>query len=510
MPEPSSGERPTHVGGPAFDELEQLYESVPFGLAVLDRDLRFIRVNARMAEMNGLPVEAHIGRSLSEVAPDLAPGTTAGFRRVLETGQPKLGIEVGGYTAAESGFKRRWFENWMPLRDASGEVAAVGVVVWPVSGEAASAGALRQSSEMLHTIMDNIPVMLTFFRSGGVLFCNREFTRVTGYTKADAARSDLMELCYPDRHYRRLVWKFMMSADTSWRDLILTTKDGRALETRWCNVRLSDGSQIGIGLDTSKLWEYEQRIAQGQAEVERRAEQLRALALELTDAEGRERRRIAGLLHDGLQQLLVGARFQAATLGQAALDEKPAEALETLDELLEQAIDATRSLSYELSPPTLQTEGLCGGLEWLARKVYAQHGLEVALSLDRGAEPGHDQTTRFLYQVSRELLFNVVKHAGVNAAEVDLRRVEGQVALTVRDQGAGFEWDKERRAMSGFGLFSIRERVGLLGGTVKVESYPNGGAAVEVRVPAGAAEGCARQPAADAECPVENKPEQAA
>ncbi|MCX5682782.1 MAG: response regulator, partial [Planctomycetota bacterium] len=218
------------------------------------------------------------------------------------------------------------------------------------------------------------------------------------------------------------------------------------------------------------------RVAARTTEAVQRTEQLRALALELTQAEQRERRRLAKVLHDHLQQLLVGAKFGVGALRGQMKTKAQQQIIQQLGEILDEAIKAARSLTAELSPPVLHEKGLAAGLEWLARQMLEKHRLtvEVAVAPDGDVEPKSEQVRLFLYEATRELLFNVVKHAGINRAFVSLSRLGAdRVAVTVSDTGAGF--DVASMTEGGFGLFSIRERLQYLGGKMEVESAPGHG-----------------------------------
>ena len=98
-------------------EIETIYHSAPIGLNVLDTELRFVRINQRLAEINGLPVEAHIRRTIREVVPDIADTAEQLLRRILETGEPLLNVEISGETPAQPGVKRVWLESFLPLKD---------------------------------------------------------------------------------------------------------------------------------------------------------------------------------------------------------------------------------------------------------------------------------------------------------------------------------------------------------------------------------------------------------
>ncbi|HUE95947.1 MAG TPA: PAS domain-containing protein, partial [Longimicrobiaceae bacterium] len=112
-----------------LSEILSIYETAPVGLCVLDRELRFVRINERLARINGVPAREHIGRTIREVVPQLAEVAEPLLRRVLETGQPILNAELSGETAAHPGETREWVENYLPLRGETGEVFGINVVV---------------------------------------------------------------------------------------------------------------------------------------------------------------------------------------------------------------------------------------------------------------------------------------------------------------------------------------------------------------------------------------------
>jgi PAS domain S-box-containing protein len=114
-------------------EIEAVYRSAPVGLCVIDPELRFLRVNERLAEINGLPVEAHLGRTVREVVPHLADLVESRFREILATGQPLLGFEVRGETASQPGVERRWVETWYPLFAADGRIVGINCAVEEVT-----------------------------------------------------------------------------------------------------------------------------------------------------------------------------------------------------------------------------------------------------------------------------------------------------------------------------------------------------------------------------------------
>jgi CheY-like chemotaxis protein len=230
-------------------------------------------------------------------------------------------------------------------------------------------------------------------------------------------------------------------------------------------------------------------------ELEQRMVQLRRLASDLTLAEQHAREQLARTLHDGLQQLLVTVALHLEQViqrdagGRVVTDDPLVQAKAQLDE----AITAARSLSYELFPPVLHRSGLAAAFAWLADWTRHQYGLRVEVSADPLADPARKDVRTLLFESVRELLFNVVKHAHVDRVTVDLARTaDDALSITVADQGIGFDpatlVDRAKVRQVGWGLFSIRERLTLLGGRFEIDSTPGRGTTFRLIAPRGPAQ----------------------
>ncbi len=348
--------------------LESYFEAVPVGVAILDAEHRYVRVNARLAALAGTTAEALVGQHAARVNPAYPTVMEPYVARVLRTGVPVLNHEVRIGTGADPDTELDWLVSFVPV---GAPPEAVSVVVQDVTPLRRAQTALEQLTERL------------------------------------------------------------------------------------------------------------------EARVAERTQQVRRLLADLTTAEQRERRTVARTLHDDLQQQLVAVQMRLQLLDRIAADGgdvRPALAAATTT--LGQAIETTRGLTLDLSPPVLAGEGVERSLEWLAERMEAVHGLRTTVCSEGDTQAAPDVQT-LLFQLVRELLVNVVRHSGQAEATVRVTRLDGHLRIAVTDAGSGFDPARlDAPDGDGLGLVSVRERLGLIGGTLRIASGSNGGTTVTLEIPA--------------------------
>jgi len=233
----------------------------------------------------------------------------------------------------------------------------------------------------------------------------------------------------------------------------------------------------------------EHRVTERTAEVESQAEQLRALAVDLSRAEQQERKRLAQVLHDHIQQLLVAARLHTEALKSEVADGRAVRLAQSIQSILTEAIEASRTLAVELSPPVLHQAGLIAGLEWLADRLLEQSRFRVEVQFDNGPEPAAEEVRLLLFECVRELLLNAIKHSGQSQAAVTVGHTQDKrIKITVADAGEGFDpslLNARSRKTTTFGLFSIQQRLTHLGGSMQIETTPGRGVLVTLSAPLG-------------------------
>ena len=286
-------------------------------------------------------------------------------------------------------------------------------------------------------------------------------------------------------------------------DLVGKRKDGSTfpIEVSLNHVPTPDGGRaFAFVTDITERQRAESALQERTAELEIRTTQLSRMASDLTLAEQHAREQIARTLHDGLQQLLVIASLNVEQQLKRDRDRGsvPSELLSEAKLRLEEAITAARSLNFELFPP-VQRSGLPEALSWLAHWTQDKYRVEVTVIADPDADSLRKDVRTLLFESVRELLFNAVKHARADRITLELSLdADDQLCITVSDQGIGFDPAKldyrSKAGEVGWGLFSIRERLTLLGGRFDIDSAHGEGTRVRLVAPRGEVPGVVAGP----------------
>ncbi len=269
----------------------------------------------------------------------------------------------------------------------------------------------------------------------------------------------------------------------------LCDAEGHAVRMVGVNLDITDRKEAQLRLERFAE-ELEQQVASRTHELVRSQDRLRTLAAELSLTEQRERKRLATELHDHLQQLLVLGKL---TIGQgkrvAAGVPAYEQVIKKVDDILSEALTYTRTLVSDLSPPVLRDHGLAAALQWLGSYMQ-KHNLTVTVIVpdEREAKLPEEDQGILLFQSVRELLINSAKHAGTGQATLTMEQREGNLSITVSDEGKGFDFADAGGTPSGgisskYGLYSIQERMRAQGGSFNIHSVPGQGTTATLIVP---------------------------
>ncbi len=220
--------------------------------------------------------------------------------------------------------------------------------------------------------------------------------------------------------------------------------------------------------------------------ISRRTEQVRLLSKALTIAEYRERKRFSQILHENLQQILFAIKIQLDQISNSGGCPENSEEIQEGQRLTGKALMLTQTISLELNPPVLNSQGLDAALLWLASHMKERYHLSVDLNIDEKLNQIRDEPQLMLTQMVRELLSNVVKHSGVLKAKIEALCDNGTITINIIDKGKGFVYKENyvpEKLEAKLGLLSIEERLKLFGGSLVIQSKPGEGTRCTIRFP---------------------------
>jgi PAS domain S-box-containing protein len=464
----------------------------------VDADCVYTYASPRALELLGYAPEEIVGKSPFDLMPpDEAARVWNAFQSIWSERKP---LELLENTLRRKDGRRVIVEtSGMPVFAEDGSFQGYTGIDRDVTSRKQAEEALRESEEKFRLLAETSPAAILIYQDDRYVYVNPAAESLTGYRRAELLPQAPGEVVHPNfrQHVREMAARRARGEGTPTHyELKILTKDGRE---RWMDsetVSIMYGNRpagLVIAFDVTErkraeeaLREWtatlESRVAERTAELEQRARQLQKLTLELTEAEERERERVAAVLHDDLQQVLAAAKFQVSLLTGGIRN--PAQSQETLGrvkEMLADAIEKSRHLSHELSPALLRQGDLVETFEWLAEQMQTKHGLTVRVEARGPVQARSDAVKTLMYRSAQEMLFNVVKHARVHEARLRVRRRGRCLCLSVSDRGRGFD-PQEIGKTTGFGLLSIRERVALLGGRMKIRSAKGRGTTFRIIV----------------------------
>ncbi len=340
-----------------------------------------------------------------------------------------------------------------------------------------------------HYLMDNLDAAVLFVAEDGVIrHANRYAAQVLDLDVAEVEGRRMRELLAeivpagPERD--GTIDRLMATPEGSLTDEVdLLLPGGKEVCFSITRRSIRDGSGCPLGVvvvatDISEQRESEMRLSRTQ-------QALRTLGAEQAMSEERKRRQIASRIHDEISQNLAYAKLRVGALSNCD-GEKHRNGIVELNRLLDRAIEGSRALAFELSPPLLHELGFIAAVEWLVEQFSRRHGIEVEMTDDGAAKPLARDVSVTLFRAISELLTNVVEHAGARNVRITMLRACDRIRITVADDGHGFnrmEVLEEDGFGDGYGLFNISERLGYLGGTMHIESNSDTGTRVTLTAP---------------------------
>jgi len=374
----------------------------------------------------------------------------------------------------------------MPLRDSNGTIYAYSSVQSDISLRRHNEEVLRKSEDTFRHTFEAIPdpaYVWTRREDGHVLLSmyNQAAMQITKGKIKNFLGAEVEKFF---ANYPNFMEKIKLAMDKGKRQFSeVFYKYQFTGESRWLQADYVKTAENNVLVITKDITERKQ----AEAKLLAYQEQLRALTSEMILIEERERRRIASELHDQIGQNLALCKLKVAALEKnPAADEAMKGEMATIRRLLECSIQDARSLIFDLSPPILYELGLKAALEWLAERIQEQYHVPVEFESRSGGPELDNDRQVILFQVIRELLVNVGKHAQASQAKVILSYEKPFLKIQVNDDGVGFDASQvfaPKEKSGGYGFFSMRERLNYLGGSLEIKSKPGKGSQIILTLP---------------------------
>ena len=453
-------------------KLAKLLETMNEGFATQDKDGVLTYVNEKFCRMLGYPRSELLGMFITDF---LDRPNRDRFKKQMAGRRTGSARSYDLEWLAKNGAKVYTFISPQPLYDQAGQyIGSFGTLT-----DITERKRLQEERDMIFNISCDLICIAGM--DGYFKFLNPSWERTLGYPVEVLLSRPFLDFIHPDDHQKNDAEVATLAAGKATTDFEnrYIHKDGSVRTISWTAMPLPEKGLIYcFGRDITERKKNDELILSYQ-------KQLSLLASKLSLLEEKERRKTAADLHDNIGQILACAKIKLGELKESAGADLR-DALLQIQELLDQSIMFTRSLTSELSVPVLYEIGLESAVEWIGKKYQKQHGLQFRLKDDGKVKPLNHDTRIILFKAIRESLTNVVKHANAHNVTVAMERKGHSIQVTVEDDGEGFDPAGiyggpfiENR----FGLFMLREALNNIGGSVNITSAPGSPTRITLTAP---------------------------
>ena len=248
--------------------LNAFFTSAPAGLVLLDKELRYLQLNETVAKINGVPMKDHLGKTIREVLPKLAPAAEPLLQKVLATGEPLLNIELSGETPGQRGVTRHWLESFFPIMGKDGKPDLVGVIFVEITAQKRTE---ESRSRLAMAVEQAAETIVITDIDAKILYANPAFEKTTGYTRAEALGQNprILKSGKHDAGFYRLMWGVLKRGVVWHGHFINKRKDGTLFEEEATISPVRDDAgkvinYVAVKRDVSREIQLESQFLQSQ------------------------------------------------------------------------------------------------------------------------------------------------------------------------------------------------------------------------------------------------------
>ncbi len=503
------------------EKFKGIFEHANDCIIYLNRSGRVLDINERATQIFGGPKNQVLNSHFADLdifSSKDKPMLMSNFEGVFSGREPIVTIPI----------KNKKGQNFLlecsaSLTKTTDKSANIMVIARDITERKKAEEVLREQKEILQTILDNIPVMIAFLDSNcNHKWVNQAWQKILGWSLEEAQSRDVLKELYPDPQYYQYVVDFISKAESNWGDFRTRRRDRTVLETTWTNVPLSDGSNIGIGLDITERKRAEQAIQDAHDKLEKRVEERTAQLLEANrqlQKETAERMRKEEMLRESerlaavgslaakiaheINNPLAGIKNSFLLIKDSIPDNHPYYKYVGLIEKEIERVSDIVSQMYDLYRPVVQVQKRRFSLHEAVADVVAllkaageEHKVDVNIDIDQNI------IVRLSDSLLRQVLFNVIQNA-IEASHPDSKvRVTGEICegildMRIIDTGVGISKDIRNRIFEpfftskrdstkrslGLGLSVCKNIVNAIGGEVTVQSRAGKGTTFAIKIP---------------------------
>ncbi len=476
-----------HQGALPQRQYFELFNRAPVGCCVLDAQGLIVEVNLAAARLLGRPPDTLAGQALSRfILKSDRDRFNLLCQQALMTGSAQ-DSELRMVSVEGTSFWVRLDASTSAQADASSLLC---VVVSDINLRKQNEKQLHLAASVFKHAREGIMITTA---DGTIVDVNEAFGRITGYGRDEVIGQNprMLSSGRHEKSFYSALWRDLIEKGQWYGEIWNRRKSGEIYAETLSISALYDthsGSRHYVALfaDITRRKQAEELMLETNVNLEEkvldRTKQLRMVSAQLMVSEERERRMLAQDLHDNLGQLLAIIKIKLTSLAPGL----PPPSDNTLVELVDQADQAVRQITLNLSPPILHTLGMKAAFEWLAEEMERRYQLSVHIDYEGEPKPLIDEVQAMLFRSARELLINVARHARASEASLSCLCGESKLTLAVSDNGCGFKSSHSFGVSSrqnGFGLSSIHERIVNIGGEMEIDSSPGQGTTVTLTIP---------------------------